>query len=274
MSASALEASMIQQPELWRLTMLLRDDSIEVAIIPPVESEDVIYRSLMFDPGRPVLRSLEDIIYGNPLLLSDFKRVECIIDTDASLIAPAEVSPADYELLLQHATGTDADAMVVNASPTGTDTAVALSSLEADTRAFLTRTFFNIRFDSSIAVLCRHFASMNPDAATGHAIMVAFRSGRIDIVALEQGRLLTANTIVTGNDSDSAFFIAATFHEFGIPADTPVLCCGDFATAGRVAELLQPDGIVFNDMTLPPLRFRASQAALQMPPQLLFNSLT
>ena len=82
MSASALEASMIQQPELWRLTMLLRDDSIEVAIIPPVESEDVIYRSLMFDPGRPVLRSLEDIIYGNPLLLSDFKRVECIIDTD------------------------------------------------------------------------------------------------------------------------------------------------------------------------------------------------
>ena len=86
MNSGKLDKEMISQPELWRLALIVSADRLDVALYPPLTREEIIWRSFAFDPDAPSqLRAIEDIIYANPLLLSDFKRVDCIIDNAVAM---------------------------------------------------------------------------------------------------------------------------------------------------------------------------------------------
>lgn len=275
MDNSPLESTLIPQPELWRLAMLLQPDALHVAILPPVESEQAIYRRFMLDSEAGTLKALEDVIYANPLLLSDFRRIDCITDMPGTLMVPMEVAPADYETLMERAFDEEADYTAITASPTGTDNAVALTVLDSALRAFLTRTFFNIRFDSSTALLCRHLASMHSDSASPEQTMlIALRQGRVDITAMNGRSLITANSLPVNDPADAAFYIVATVKEFDIEPSARIIMGGDMEMCRTVREIIEPDGITPAELHLPPMRFRASAATLGMPVQLTLHSLT
>ncbi|MCM1483733.1 MAG: DUF3822 family protein [Muribaculaceae bacterium] len=271
MGVPVLDTTLIAQPELWRLVMLLGTDRLDVALLPPVDSEEAIYRAYMLDGERGTLKAAEDVIYSNPLLLSDFKSIECVADMPHMLMVPSEVAPADYECIMDKAFGeqTGDDAMTVSAI--GADGAVAVTSMDTSLKAFLTRTFFNIRFDSALARLCRRFAALQSGNEQHRDVFVCFRGGKVDIVVLEGRRLVTANSIPVLHAADAAFFIAATRSEYNAEESMSVHVCGDMELAAQVGALLAPDGISLVELPASAMRFRPSEQTAKMPPQLVWE---
>lgn len=89
MQQGKLDKDLIPQPELWRMALLISRQSLDVALYPPVESEEAIFRSITLDPEAPThLKAVEDAIYENPLLLSDFKSIQGFIDSDFFYFCP------------------------------------------------------------------------------------------------------------------------------------------------------------------------------------------
>lgn len=263
---STLTADMIAQPELWRLMMLLSHRRLDVALLPPVESETAIYRSFLLDPeaDNPV-KALEDVIYANPLLLNDFKSVTCLVDTPSSMAVPTEVAPADYELLMSTAFPLDSEAAAVSVSPTGTDTAVMLMAMEPDMRGFLSRTYYNIRYYNHLAWLCAYLSPESRSVA-GPIVYALTRYGSVDLIALQQGRLLAANTFEYDKPIDAAYYILATRSILGLDPMSPVITAGDDQPAldARLAEA----GTASRPLQLPALKFKLTAEAAEMPLQL------
>lgn len=263
---SALTTDMIAQPDLWRLMILLSHRRLDVALLPPVENETAIYRSFLLDPEADTpVKALEDVFYANPLLLNDFRSVICLVDTPSAMAVPTEVAPADYDLLMSTAFPLDNEAAAVSVSPTGTDTAVMLMSINPDMRGFLSRTYYNIRYYNNLAWLCAHLSPESRNVATP-MVYALTRHGSVDLIALQQGRLLAANTFEYDKPIDAAYYVMATRSILRIDPVSPVITAGDDQTAldRRLAEA----GTVSRPMQLPALKFKLTAEGAAMPLQL------
>ncbi len=271
MNSTPLEKELILQPELWRLAILLRDSRLDVALYPPVPREEMIWRSFELDSSVEPLRAVEDVIYANPLLFSDFKQVDCLIDNVPAILLPAamtfdEASMA-YDLSsIPAVSASDADLEIY---PTGDpDTIVALRQIP-QVKAFLQRTFYNIRFRSRLADLAAYLLS-SPDAAPRNAINVLARDGRLTLIATTDGpRLLLANTFSYENETDALYYILAVRRMLNLdPATTPVLTS---PVPQTFTDLLQAHISPVAPIPFPMLRYRTTPSTLQAPFDLIIR---
>lgn len=262
-TSAPLERDMIAQPELWRMSMLVGPRRLDVCLLPPVENEPMLFRSLMLDGDASTpTKALEDTIYANPLLLSDFSSVNCLFDTPQALIVPAEVDPADHAMLLRRAfLLDDAEAVV---SETGDDNAVIITAPDADRKNFLARTFFNIRFDNHLAPLCRYLTPM----ADGPTVYALCRHDCVDLIAADRQRLQAANTFETSTAADAAYYILATARILGFDRPTAAIG-GDAAAAAALTGVLSRfDGFTLRQLELPPMKFKLPLQGGDFPLQL------
>lgn len=267
MSSNVLDKDLIAQPHLWRLTMLVGPTHLDVLLLPPVEGEEAVFRRIELD-GEALSQSkaVEDAIYANPLLLSDFKGVTCLVDTPSAMAVPTEISPTDYELLCAKAFGEEEPGVVV--SPTGTETAVMLMSVDQSLRGFISRTFYNARFAHHLAPLCRYLAGINP--AGSSRLYALMREGAVDLVALDGRRLLCVNTFACTTAADAVYYILATAKLLDIDTEEGVVVTGGHGTmAQEVFEVL--GRFVENPATLslPPLKFRVAAGSDDIPFQMI-----
>ena len=275
MNSGKLDKEMISQPELWRLALIVSADRLDVALYPPLTREEIIWRSFAFDPDAPSqLRAIEDIIYANPLLLSDFKRVDCIIDNAVALPLPAALTPADAETVYRAATAdAPADADIELYPTADCLTAIALMQ-QPDISAFFRRTFYNVRFDSRMAALARFFINRS-DAPAGPMVYAISRSRRLTLIAVSGQRLLMANNFTFQADADAAYYILASMQTLGLdPLATPLALNADSAeTRAGIAGMLKPYVTEITSIPLPALRYRATKATFEAPIDLLIRPL-
>lgn len=260
MQQGKLDKDLIPQPELWRMAMLISPQYLEVALYPPVESEEAIFRSFTLDPdAASPLKALEDTIYDNPLLLSDFKSIDGFIDTDSFILIPDSVPEADHEPLLE------AGAQIPNHSwrPIATEASPGVTLLMAadeELCRFLTRTFFNIRLRHPLATLTA-LAARNASGVRSYAVM---QRKRMNLISLNNMKLLSANTFTYSEPIDAVYYILASRFISGIDESEHTLYyCGNPEATDPVmpivrsytARLLPPD--------TPPLPYRASRQSLE-----------
>ena len=48
-----LDKDLIAQPQLWSLVLMPGDERLDVALIPPVADEEMIWRTFAFDSATP-----------------------------------------------------------------------------------------------------------------------------------------------------------------------------------------------------------------------------
>lgn len=263
MESARLDKDMISQPELWKLVLMIGDERLEAGLFPPVAREEMIWRSYRFDPAAPSkLKALEDIIYDNPLLLCDFKQVDCIIDYTSQTLLPAGLDDTSAETLYRACTDTTD---LPETYATGCSNAVVALSQEPDIRAFITRTFFNVKFDSRIAALCRYFTS-EQSRIKGMRMYVPVRDRRLTVIALDGDRLLMANDFRFNSDMDAAYYILASMQQLGMDADNATVAVG---SAGSVTDGLMDTLRIYlpevRPLPFPMLRYRATKHTLQAP---------
>ena len=90
---ATLDKELIQNPRLWRLALRINEKKLHVVLFCSVEDNSLIYREIPLDSAAQSLqKAIEEAIYDNPLLLSDFDKVDCIIESDKFTVIPNEIS--------------------------------------------------------------------------------------------------------------------------------------------------------------------------------------
>lgn len=270
-----LDKELISQPELWRLVLMVSPDRLYVALYPPVAREEIIWREFPFDAAAPSpLKALEDIIYDNPLLLCDFRCVDCIIDFPGYIFVPAGTPGEDYELLLS-AVRPDASSAELLPQPVGSG-AVMLQPLDADITAFLKRTFYNITFRSRLALLVNYFSDPRRELTDRRAIALIDGS-RLTLLAFDTRRMLAANDFTFASPADAAYYVMASIQHLRFDAAGPdftLAIHGQSMTADNtLASMLRPYVANIRAVPFPSLRYRASKSTLQAPFPLLIAPL-
>ena len=81
----------IEPPELWNLLLRISRDALHVVIYSIVEDNSLVYRRFNLNTASSSwIGTLQNVIYDNPAILSDFRRVYCVVETDKYLIVPSE----------------------------------------------------------------------------------------------------------------------------------------------------------------------------------------
>lgn len=277
MEQSNLSRDFIAQPELWRLVLMLDRKALHCALYPPVAREQLIWRTFAFDSAAPsTLRAIEDIIYDNPLLLCDFRQVDCIVADTPSLLVPAEAPADDYELLFAAANPSADTATADIIADKVADNATLLSLPDPDITAFLQRTFYNIRFHRSTPLLASYF-TRHSDSLPQKRVIVLTDGDRLTLLALSGNSLLASNTFVYSKPADAAYYILASMQQTGLdPADndTAIAFWGESLTANdTIAAILRPYAARISPVPFPTLRHRASKNTLDAPFPLLIMPL-
>lgn len=266
-----LDKDLISQPQLWRMAMVLGSDRLDVALYPPVSREEIIWRRFTFPSGETSqLKLLEDIIYSNPLLLSDFKNVDCFIDNVAQFPIPVTEDPEHAAALFRAAAGEDKPDCDVELYSSGTENACIALTQRPEIKAFLTRTFYNIRFDSRKAAICRHLSASRTSVADTPEVLAPIRDGKLTLAAFSGNRLLLLNDFKFSAPADAAYYILASMNQLQLDlSETPLFVGSPGVPSDNIGPILAPYVARIHPLPFPMLHYRASRQTLQAPLELL-----
>jgi len=276
MNSGRLDKDTISQPELWKLALTVRESRLDVALFPPVTRQEMIWRTYPFDTSAAGnLNAIENVIYDNPLLLSDFKSVDCIIDNTPELLLPSALPSAQLAGCYDRSTTSvkqDAtDPFDIETFATGDPDCCVAVCQTPGIRAFFTRTFYNVRFDSRLAALCRYFIIHRSGQHDVPEINVILLDNRLTLIATDSNRLLMANNFTFIKEIDAAYYILASISSLGLDRETvdvhisPAINERNDSLHNILCRFIPHT----SPIPFPMLRYRASRQTLHAPFELI-----
>lgn len=268
MESGKLDKDYIQQSELWRLALQTSDNRLDIALYPPVESEKLITRTIMLDPANSDrLKALEECVYANPLLLNDFKRIDCVIDSDCFMAIPTAIADADLRRKLFETSYPAFDGEIMEC-PLGCPNATLLLGVDPALAGFIRRTFYGVRFTHVLSPLCRYFASVMTAQRLHRATFVSMRRDKTDVIIIDDGRLMLANTFSFVQPADAAYYILASRSQLECANTEPILVYGSGAVTNEVTDILGRYAADVTNVSQPAGPFRADQSTSEAPTNL------
>lgn len=215
---------MIDDPVQWRLILKICESSLKVMVLSLDEPTRMIYRNLPLDlfldlTKESKLKALESVVYDNPLLLSDFRRVDCYVDTPRYILTPAD-DPSSPQLCHQLLKKVFPD----EGYTTLTSPSLPYLHFQVDTAiaSFLKRTFFNINLSHPLAPMITGSLGFIPPSKEGEGpedgpgfssalktTFVNFQPGVIYVVITRGENLLLANSFTYEETTDIVYYILA-----------------------------------------------------------------
>ncbi len=267
MNESTLQPGLLPQSKLWHMALRLGPESIEALFLPPVSSHPPVWRSVEVSQSSPSrLKDVQDAIYDNPLLLSEFKAIDCVVATSRALMLPRAI--ADDEQLAKAAIETvwDHPADHLHVAECGVENAVAVMALDRETESFLTRTFYDVRLSHPLGLLTK---MVSLQSAESPVMLASCRRGGVDVVACSGKRLLLANSFSSEVTVDTLYYIAACLNQLGRSekCNVALRICGSAELLAEARRLLpHHDPAPF---VLPSELWGAGSEANNIPPELL-----
>lgn len=258
---SPLEKDIITQPELWELRLFLSDSSLWVALVPPVDSETLIVRSFVIDKDNPSpQKTIENILFSNPLLFSDFKSVTCYISSREQIAVPAETPANMHAELMEDAFPTLRNDII--ATSLGDNMPVMLTSINSDLKGFLNRTFYNIKFKSHFLPLYNVACCQS---VSNTQILAFITTDSVDVLAIAHSNLLLANSFSTSNPETAAYYILATRRILGLETlNCPIITAGYQSQLSSLNNYLAKTGAVVRSLSIPQLPFLLPQQSFPL----------
>lgn len=265
MTNGSFDSQRIDNPEICNLLLRISKDTIHAAIYSIVEDNSLIYRRIVLDPNTSSrLQAIESVIYDNPILLSDFRQVICVIETPELTVIPAECSSAADRKLLFKAAFPDSE-LTMETDETGTRNATILMGIEPELKGFLTRTFHRLRITSHLGALCRYFATKGGQG-NKLKMVVNTRQKSLDVIVLDGHRLLMANTFEADTTENTAYYILACRERLGLdPATDELLLSGDQGSKESLTTILRTYIARVMPVIFPPQMFKAGKDSMLAP---------
>ena len=269
MPSDKLTKDMIQQPQLWRLAMEISAERLQVVMYSIHEDNSLIFRDILLDTSAmSPLAALEDAIYENPLLLSDFSKVDCLLDTTRFTVVPSEIRSDDLRRRVLASLWPDDGYEVVADDISGCD-ATILTAVDSGLSGFLGRTFIDADVRNRISPLVSYFAGKSRLGSSGK-MFVNLRGGEMDVISFGRDKLKMASTIAFGSTDDAVYYILASAKvtEFNVETDELMLC-GDMAMREQLMPLLRRYVNYVMPVVFPSAMMRTGKEAMSVPFELI-----
>lgn len=265
MTNGTLDKDLISNPDMWNLLLRLSPSELHVVAYSIIEDNSLIYRRFPLENNPDsYLRSLEETIYDNPMLLGDFRRVYCVIQTSTHIVVPAEyTSDNDRETLLT-ASHPDFKGSIFT-DTTGCRNAIIIAGIENYLSAFLHRTFHNVAISSHLSPLCCFF-SAKAGKSNNIKTLVNLRESSLDIIIMQGGNLMLANTFSFSDPMDAVYYILACRNRIGLdPHNDELLLSGDASVREKILPMLRTYLARVMPMIFPPQMFKSGKDAMIAP---------
>lgn len=259
-----LTKDLVATTKMVQLQLRLSPSALDVVLYNPLEDNSLIHRHipLTSDPAG-YLAALEAAIYDNPLLLSEFARVNILIESTRFLLIPAQSADSDTarRLLLMAHPDAAADDIFVN--DIDAYAAAFVTAFDSKAISFLRRTFNNAPIINALVPAIRFFRSKTPE---GNAVkaLINLRHDSLDIIALSHTSLLLANRFSYADPNDALYYILACAAQIN-PQPEQLLLCGDRDARDAVTPLLRRFHPYVMPMIFPSEIYRAGADALNAP---------
>lgn len=248
---------------MWHLLLRIGADSVHAVLYSTVEDNSLIYRRFTITPDAGSrIAAIENIIYDNPALLSDFGTVWCVIETREYALIPLKCFRDSSQLFRAAFPDSTSEPLL---ETTGTNNAALVLGIEPELRAFINRTFHRVIVTSHLALLCRYFSAI---ASQGNRIkMVAnIRDGALDVIAVDGHRLLLANTFSYSSAADAAYYVLACRQKLGLDGQAnEILLTGKQSVREELTPILRTYVSRVMPAIFPPQMFKAGKDSMLAP---------
>lgn len=265
---TSLTNDMITQPELWRCALLADRHALHVALVPPVQGENMISRSLTLNAEASTpLKALEDTVYDNPLLLSDFSRIDCAVGGSHHIVVPTPGMPDDdtLEALFEKICGAEEESRTIASAEIGGG-ATLVYSIPTALESFLQRTFFGINIVHPLAVTGAETVKASEGADGPVMTVVADDPGRVTVAAASEGQLLMLNSFSYNHPADAAYYVMASRIALGLGNNSGVIrLAGIHHYLEAIAGTLRQYCTRVDRLPLPPSLCRYGREATRLP---------
>lgn len=204
-----LSSTLIANPSLWRLSLMISADSIDVLARREFGQPDVMSASLPFNPAAtsPVV-AIEELIYTNPMLLLPFRKVDIIINGGFTLIVSPD-APVD-----------EIDAAFPPSEQSVTLTApldmrnMVLFRISQGLYNFLQRTFDSVRPTHSLSVLGSYF-SCQSRLGNSSKVFIDLGAKDMNVLVFNQLGLAMASCFHCPETNDAVYYALASANTAG-----------------------------------------------------------
>lgn len=260
-----LDRELIGEPRLWRLAMRIGEKSLHVILLSTIEDNSLIYSEIPIDSANTDrLKALEEAVYENPLLLSDFGRIDCIVETEKFIITPSIIKSTEVRERMIKTTFENFEGEIITNELPGIN-ATILMGIEADFIGFLRRTFNNPHIHHHLSSLCRYFNHKSRLGNSGK-MYANMRDDRLDLLAFGKDSLLLANTFRYRDPMDAVYYILACRQSLGLNAGSDELfLAGDKEVRETITPTLREYLAYVMPVIFPSAMFKAGKEALNAP---------
>ncbi len=263
----------IENPEIYNLLLRVGTDALHAVIYSIVEDNSLIYRRFDLDPAATArIGAVENVIYDNPALLSDFRRVYCVVQTRNYAFVPASCESENDRRLLFGAAFPEKK-LEMRVEDSGTSNAVILTGIEPELRAFVNRTYQRASIMSHISSLCR-YATLRTGQGNKVKMLANIRRDSLDIIVVDGRTLLLANTFSFSKPEDALYYLLACRKRLGLdPRTDELLLAGDHAMRETLTPMLRNFVGRVMPVIFPPQMFKAGKDAMLAPFDLIITPL-
>lgn len=260
---NSLDKDLVKDPQMWNLLLRVSREAVHAVVYSIVEDNSLVYRRFPIDPAATSwVGSIENVVYDNPALLSDFRNIYCIVESRDFVVIP---SPCRQESQLLFSTAFPDSKLEVLTDETGTRNATVLTGIEPELRGFINRTFHRVRLSGHISSLCRYFASRSGQG--NNVRMVAnIRESSLDVIVTDSRQLKLANTFSFSAVADAAYYLLACRQRLGLdPHSDELLLSGDQKVREELTPILRTYISRVMPVIFPPQMFKAGKDSMLAP---------
>ena len=200
----SLVSSLISDPLQWHLSLSISDRDIDLHIRRIDGDDSVISRQIQLNSDT--LSALEDAVYDNPLLLSDFGQTDVLIDTERYMLIPTEAAETNdiCSLLIDKFWPGDPLTSIMYDIKDTPYTLIA--AIDHKLHTFIRRTF---TISSVIHRICPFidFCVSDSKGFDGAKMYVDIHGVNTDIAFVRKENLLKANTFATSAITDILYYM-------------------------------------------------------------------
>ena len=271
-----LGKDLIQNPQQWQLVIEVTASSLAVVAFSSYEEDALIAHNIPLSGSAPSARkALEDAVYDNPLLLSDFRRVIILYDTPRFLPFPPSGGNTDITAaLFRRVFPPDPlSAGEIMHTPVPSVHADIVFEIPQDAAGFLRRTFHNATIAHPLAPVAAYFQAKHPARRHGKTL-VNIQNGRVDIITLGENAPLTLASHRIVEPMDAVYYILSARSANALRDTDEIMISGDRTLRAAITPVLRKYVRYVMPAIFPSVMFRAGKASLGAPFEMILAPLT
>ena len=230
---NSLDTSIIDKPELWRLSLMISYDKIDILARSEVGEPHAVCETIEFDSSiAGIARAIEEIVYASPMLLLPYRKVDILVNGGFSLVVP---SSSDIESLDKLFPSNDETITLENIL--NQDSKIVFR-IDKPMYNFLSRTFDKSVPRHSLSVLANYFSNRSRLGNSGKMYII-IEEGHLNVLVYNRLGMAMANGFNYSDINDAAYFALASANTAGFDfTNDEILIAGNSKVRAEIAPLL------------------------------------